>query len=239
MSNFGSWSIYDYGGRIKLVFSSVSHHSPGGAPKSLARERISQSISRAKSRVFELALCNNWDYFATFTQNSDRLRSDLYKFRLDFAQFVRNCNRSRSDDNKLHYLCVPELHKDGQNWHMHGLISGLSPDDLVKNEHGYLDWLGYRSRFGWVSLSPIKSKQKIASYITKYISKDVFSTAEVLKSGSHLYYASQGLNGRAVVADHMHPDSLPKKLAANWDFENDYCKIRWFDSLEDLQKACL
>lgn len=120
-----------------------------------------------------------------------------------------------------------------------GLISGLSADDLVKNEHGYLDWLGYRSRFGWVSLSPIKSKQKIASYITKYISKDVFSTAEVLKSGSHLYYASQGLNGRAVVADHMRPDSLPKKLAANWDFENDYCKIRWFDSLEDLQKACL
>lgn len=95
----------------------------------------------AKARVNELALCNEFEYFCTFTQSDElRDRFDLKAFRKDFAMFVRNENRRR--EKKIKYLLVPERHKDGA-WHMHGLLMGLTSDDLYPNEYGYLDWARY------------------------------------------------------------------------------------------------
>ena len=85
-------------------------------------ERLRSSISRAKSRVNELALCNEFEYFCTFTQSDElRDRFDLKAFRKDFAMFVRNENRRR--EKKIKYLLVPERHKDGA-WHMHRTSHG-------------------------------------------------------------------------------------------------------------------
>lgn len=191
--------------------------------------RLSQSISRARSRVFELARCNDWDYFITLTL--DRLkqdRHDLDLYRSQLGMMVRNLNRKDGYDIK--YLLVPEQHKDGA-WHLHGFVRGIHADDLVRNRFGYLEWKSHARRFGFTSLSPIKSHEACSRYITKYVSKDW--SEGMLRSGAHLFCASQGLNGRQEVRP-----SAPGKLPdLEWDYINEYVKIRWFRNQDELVKA--
>ena len=169
--------------------------------------RFSQSISRTKSRVFELAACNEFQHFCTFTQDEKlRDRFDLSDFRKDFAQLVRNINRGR--ETKIKYLLIPEKHKNGA-WHMHGLLSGLQPDDLrpfelteniperlkkmIRGGTAVYDWTRYRRAFGYFTCTEIESREACAKYVTKYISKDLQKT--VREGGEHLFFASQGLKG--------------------------------------------
>lgn len=189
-------------------------------------ERLRSSISRAKARVNELALCNEFEYFCTFTQSDElRNRFDLKAFRKDFAMFVRNENRRR--EKKIKYLLVPERHKDGA-WHMHGLLMGLTSDDLYPNEYGYLDWARYRRKFGFFSCSRIFDREATASYVTKYISKDM--ATENREAFGHLFFASQGLKGREVVPW----DYLQRCPKTDFGFENEYVKVLWADSLEEI-----
>jgi hypothetical protein len=191
--------------------------------------RLSQSISRARSRVFELARCNDWDYFITLTL--DRLkqdRHDLDLYRSQLGMMVRNLNRKDGYDIK--YLLVPEQHKDGA-WHLHGFVRGIHADDLVRNRFGYLEWKSHARRFGFTSLSPINSHEACSRYITKYVSKDW--SEGMLRSGAHLFCASQGLNGRQEVRPAA-PGKLP---ALDWDFCNEYVKIRWFRNQDELVNA--
>ena len=66
---------------------------------------------------------------------------------------------------------MPEFHKDGAI-HFHGLLY-IDEKELIENDNGYLTWLRYQNRFGYISLSKILNKEKTANYISKYLSKDV------------------------------------------------------------------
>ena len=195
--------------------------------------RFSQSISRTKSRVFELAACNEFQHFCTFTQDEKlRDRFDLSDFRKDFAQLVRNINRGR--ETKIKYLLIPEQHKNGA-WHMHGLLSGLQSDDLrpfelteniperlkkmIRGGTAVYDWTRYRRAFGYFTCTEIESREACAKYVTKYISKDLQKT--VRESGEHLFFASQGLKGRQTLIKNC-ADPCPVE---KWDFENDFIRI--------------
>lgn len=195
--------------------------------------RFSQSISRTKSRVFELAACNEFQHFCTFTQDEKlRDRFDLSDFRKDFAQLVRNINRGR--ETKIKYLLIPEKHKNGA-WHMHGLLSGLQPDDLrpfelteniperlkkmIRSGTTVYDWTRYRRAFGYFTCTEIESREACAKYVTKYISKDLQKT--VREGGEHLFFASQGLKGRQTLIKNC-ADPCPVE---KWDFENDFIRI--------------
>ena len=195
--------------------------------------RFSQSISRTKSRVFELAACNEFKHFGTFTQDEKlRDRFDLSDFRKDFAQLVRNINRGR--DTKIKYLLIPEQHKNGA-WHMHGLLSGLQAADLrpfelseniperlkkmIRGGTAVYDWTRYRRAFGYFTCTEIESREACAKYVTKYISKDLQKT--VREGGEHLFFASQGLKGRqTLIKNCAEPCPVEK-----WDFENDFIRI--------------
>lgn len=195
--------------------------------------RFSQSISRTKARVFELAACNEFQHFCTFTQDEKlRDRFDLSDFRKDFAQLVRNINRGR--ETKIKYLLIPEKHKNGA-WHMHGLLSGLRPDDLrpfelteniperlkkmIRGGTAVYDWTRYRRAFGYFTCTEIESREACAKYVTKYISKDLQKT--VREGGEHLFFASQGLKGRQTLIKNC-ADPCPVE---KWDFENDFIRI--------------
>lgn len=159
--------------------------------KNINDTKLANNISRAKARVYELAMCNEWGYFVTLTLNAE----NIDRFNLDnavkrFGEWVSNYNRKYGC--KLKYLLVPEQHKNGA-WHFHGLFDGIALESLVQNEYGYFDIPYYRKRFGFVSLSAVKDHNKTASYITKYISKDF--TASGVEVGKHLFYASRGLQG--------------------------------------------
>lgn len=176
-------------------------------------ERLAPSISRTKSRIFELAMCNEFSFFCTFTTSEKKVkdRYNLEEFQKSFAQFIRNLNRKR--DKKIVYLLIPEKHKDGA-WHLHGLIEGLEIGTdlrefsleehlpyrlrtmLINGEKVY-NWDKYSNKYGYFTASKIRNKDAVSAYICKYITKDL--AKKVRESGQHLYFASQGLKRRELL----------------------------------------
>lgn len=157
--------------------------------------KLSSAVYRARSMVREYALCNDWDFFCTFTLSKLKIdRYDLKTILLSLMKWLDN-RRQRNYPN-LRYLLIPEPHEDGA-WHLHGFFSGVplsplpdwAPRDLL--EGGYQEWTDYRLRFGWNSFAPIRSAEAVAFYVTKYITKNLANSA--VPVGVHLYYHSRGL----------------------------------------------
>ena len=241
------WSAYCYGDIIKIVYikksankkiplSEEEKEERKNAKKRGEGERFSQSLSRSKSRVFELAMCNEFKYFCTFTQNKElRDRFDINEFRKDFSMLVRNLNRTRVEDDKIKYLLIPEKHKKGA-WHMHGLLQGLTEEDLreftlseklpykirnqLLNGEKVYNWEKYSQKFGFFTCTEVKNGVACSKYITKYITKDLQKNA--FEEGRHLFFASQGLRGRETLAK----NSAEKCPVESLDFENEYIKIK-------------
>lgn len=191
----------------------VKSLSPKKLEKSVSDKKFDSSLSRARRNVLELALCNDWKYFCTFTLDKDKYdRYNLKKWNEDFSQWIRDQRkkyRKKGLDLKIPFLLVPELHHDGA-WHMHGLLGDISPltipffcerqqglyvpDKLVNG--GFFDWPEYREKFGFCSLGLIQDKVATAFYVSKYITKELQEFNDCL--GAHVYYCSHGLS-RAVL----------------------------------------
>lgn len=242
---FDICTVKKFGNRYKLVhfnalrqsgLENAFNYTPKGAVNT---EKTDKNISRAKSRVFELAMCNEWDYFITITLNPANYdRNDLNKFRKDFVRFLLDTYRKRGHDVK--YLLIPEEHTKG-GWHMHGFIKGLPAEELraftleeklpnhisnkLKNGDAVFDWTRYRNKFGFNDCEPIRNQQACSAYVTKYITKDLSRT--VKESGAHLYYCSQGLER----AKEIKRGRISQEIL--WDFENEYYSVKWLDDFTD------
>lgn len=186
--------------------------------------KLENNIARAKSIVREYALCNEWDFFCTFTINKNLYdRYDFPTFYKHFAKFISNYNRSCNEEEKVKYLLIPEMHKDGA-WHMHGLLKGIRNKDTYINKNGFMSWKQYEERFGFISFSPIDDINRCCNYILKYISKDISKSVSEL--GCHLYYAPNGLKrGELLFRGNL-------RLKCNWDYEtpDGFCRIKNFDN---------
>lgn len=191
-------------------------------------KKLANNLSRASSKIFEIAMCNDWDFFFTGTIDPNKYdRSNFEVFYKDFAKWLQNYNYQHGYN--IQYLIIPELHKDKINWHMHGLIKGLPLDILKINEHGYLDWPDYTSKFGYCSFANVYDNKGVSYYVTKYISKDIINSN--LEVGKHLYYHSKSLN----IAETIFQGSC-YNIENDFDFENDFCKIKSFNSKEELNE---
>jgi len=191
--------------------------------------KLENNISRAKSKIFEYAFCNDWDYFVTLTIDKEKLdRYDLHTYVKKLGQFISNYKKNHG--SKFNYLLVPEKHEDGA-YHMHGLISGILPKHLVINEHGYLDFPLYRDRFGFISMSEVRDHEAVSKYITKYVTKEFLNS----EKGANSYYCSKGLN-RSVELYRV-PDIDADVL--EWDFEHPegFCKTLMVDDLSVILEA--
>lgn len=161
--------------------------------------KYSQSISRAKSVIYQVGICNDWDWFVNFT--IDPKKFDRYSFRPFYKVFTQWLRDYRKKYHcKIEYLLVPELHKDGA-WHLHGFMRGIPEDHLsafVPGIHpqklidgGFVNWGHYGKKFGFCSLGRLKDPVKAAGYVTKYITKDLLESNN--RFGAHLYFCSIGL----------------------------------------------
>lgn len=209
-----------------IVYKHPPSHKEPDEPKKQhpEGERFESSVIRAKSRVRELALCNEWQYFATFTLDKEKQdRHDLSAWVKALGNWVGNYNKKYAA--KLQYIIIPEQHKDGA-WHAHGLLRGVADASLQRNEHGYLDMPYYAKRFGYISLSPIKNAVAVSHYITKYITKDFSSAAR--KKDEHLFYSSRGLAGKEPCLHGYIPDDFA------CDYENEHCGVTWIKA-EDFE----
>lgn len=203
--------------------------------------KLEESIIRAKNTIFELAFCNQWQYFFTGTLNPNKYdRTDLKKFHKDLTQWIVNQNKKLNC--KIDYLFIPELHTDGKSWHIHGFINGLPPNELKQFVVGdtmgktladkvlkgdtVFNWLSYSNKFGFCDLEPIKNAEAVSKYITKYINKNLANS--VTELNAHLYYHSRGLNKAITIKKGSMSENIPPTYA------NDYCSISWLDYSEEM-----
>lgn len=198
-------------------------------------QKLDCNLSRAKNAVFELAMCNTWNYFGNFTINRKKHdRDDLKGYYKKFSQWLRNYNKKYNI--KIKYLFIPEKHDNG-SWHMHGFLYGIPFDHLVPFkkgdkteegkpiprdlwEKGYYNWPAYMKKFGWNSFGLIENHEAITKYVTKYISKELNESVQEINAKS--YYCSQGLE-KATEVERGYL-AVPVK-DADCDFVNDYVKI--------------
>lgn len=204
-------------------------------------EKLACNLSRTKSKIFELAFCNPWDWFFTGTLDGRKYnRTDLEKFHKALTKWLSNYNRKYSLNIK--FLFIPELHSDGKSWHIHGFLYGLPVEhlkqfvigdkmgkglaDKVKKGDKVYNWLAYAKKFGFCDLERICNPEAVSKYITKYISKNLATSVKELNA--HMYYHSRGLKVAEIIKKGtMCSDIVP-------DFENEYCRVLTLAYDDDL-----
>ena len=199
---------------------------PINIPKPLKFLKSVESLSRTKTKIFEYMYCNDFDYFLTLTLNPNKHNpQDLKSYISKLSRFLRYY-RSQYNAN-IQYLLIPEQHKSGA-WHMHGAIKNISKDKMIINNNGYLDWPDYQARFGFISLSPIKSKIAASRYITKYVTKTLLQN-----KNQKTYYCSRGLKTAEEVFNQFGYEDQQEFakyfFRIKYDFSNDYCRVKYLD----------
>lgn len=210
---------------------------------SVNNTKLDESISRTRSKIFELAFCNPWDWFFTATLDPAKYdRTDLKKFHKDLTQWLRDYNKKHN--LYIKFLLIPELHSDGQSWHMHGFLYGLPVEHLhqfkigdkmglklaqkVANGDLVYNWYDYMHKFGFCDLEPIQNAEAVSKYVTKYISKNLATS--VTELNAHMYYRSRCLN----LAKTIKKGTLSLALDRVPTYSNDYCDVYWMPYSDEL-----
>lgn len=196
--------------------------------------KLDNNLCRAKTVIKEYALCNDFTHFVTLTLDKSKYdRYNLSKYIKDLSQFIRDYRKKYKCD--IQYLLIPEQHKDGA-WHLHGLIKGINENHLFSFDElpsspaklkgkGYYNFELYSKKFGFCSLGRIKDIEKVSNYIIKYINKDLGKNIEL---GCKTYYNSRGLKkAETIKKGHL-------LCPVEYDFENDYCKIKFSNNIENI-----
>lgn len=171
---------------------------------SLSKQPKPSSVNRARLRLFEIACCNNWEYFATFTVagDDDSAIKDVLGF---FNDFNRNHKCS------IKYLGVFERGDKHGRLHFHVLLMDVPSYFLCRYDSSEYAGLPYRLKkyysrssvsnrlyycpswtsrsgaHGFCSIIKINSSPALCSYLTKYMSP-------VAKFGRYFMYRSRNLN---------------------------------------------
>lgn len=222
--------------------SGIEDEKLAGIRGTVNDEKTEPSISRARSKIYELASCNDWDYFATLTIDGKKYdRADLDGFHKIFTQFLRNYGKKF--ETKIDFLFVPELHSDGKSWHLHGFIKGIPFEQLERFKIGdkmgkYIaekvgkgdtvyNWPAYAKKFGFCDLEPIVNSEACARYITKYINKALASS--VKEMNAHLYYRSKGLKSAELLKKGLLIEEVQP------DYVGEYCAVAVFPYSQEAE----
>lgn len=152
-------------------------------------KRSAQNLARARRTIRDLILCNPFRFFCTFTFSDSKIdRYDYKACKKAITKFFDNF-RTRHASHFI-YILVPERHKDGA-WHFHGLVAGIPAGEfytpefityrdrrsqelkVIRNTKGYMRWR--RWPYGHFDCSFIKDYEASATYVSKYITKDLIS----------------------------------------------------------------
>jgi len=193
-----------------------------------AKELLKQrSVDRSKMTVSDLLLCNDFDMFVTITFSPDKHdRYDISHCKKVMSKWLAN---QREAHGRFRYVIVPEHHKDGA-LHFHAVFGGY-PKSLLKravsaktgkkmgNIYNLKSFRG-----GFTKVEMIKSKQRVSSYIRKYITKDM-----VTFDGSKRYWASKDLQRpKYSYRDDIINNPFVKPIDV-WQPEHGFFEIRTFN----------
>ena len=181
----------------------------------LADIERSQTVSnnRAKQKIYELARSNEWEYFLTLTFAKDRYNYDVLTEKL--KNWINRTKKKYAPDMK--YIFVPELHKDGA-LHFHGIVSDIGSLPLVDSGHkdkdGKIIYNIDCYKMGFTTATKVTDSGRVASYLTKYITKDLMSYSK----GKKKYWASRNLKKPNICEYHIESEQIEQFLADNNDF---------------------
>ena len=150
-----------------------------------------KNVFKIRRKIFDYSKENQFDYFATFTFNSDfSSNEERFKEMMRYLKFMRN--RAMRAGVELRYLVVPELHKSGLV-HFHGLFGGFKLN-LVDSGHKFNNSKIYNIadfEAGFTNVQKIRSKDRISNYITKYITKNLLESP--VAKGKKKYWCTKNL----------------------------------------------
>ncbi|HEL2279701.1 TPA: hypothetical protein U0560_000463 [Streptococcus suis] len=160
-------------------------------------EELYQQTKRIKRRIRHYMLCNDFDLFWTLTFDSEKVNS--YDYSIVKKKIRAWLKAQREKHGKFCYLFIPELHKSGR-LHFHGVTGGFRPiltkarntktGRLIK-KNGKQVYNVDSYQLGFSTVTKIDSSEKVANYITKYITKDLLAIPSGYKQPK--YFSSRGL----------------------------------------------
>lgn len=161
------------------------------------------SLNRTKQNIYKYSRQANWEFFITLTFDESKVNRYDYDECMSKANKWFNNQKSRKAPD-LKYLFVPEQHKDGA-WHIHGIISDVGEMSFIDSGRVAIGEKAYRRsdvnskgvtiynlsgwKFGFSTATKVRDKYKVASYITKYITKDLCASTFQKKR----YYRSRNI----------------------------------------------
>lgn len=166
------------------------------------------SYSRTKKKMYDYVRVeeNQWRWFVTLTFNKKRVISRFdYEMASDalmqWLDMIRK--RAKRSGYELQYFIVPEMHK-GENserdslgryaWHFHGLFGECPFLDFnfwkYDKKSGRAIYNIDSYGLGYTTATRITDRNKAASYIMKYSSKDMCGT---VSKGKKRYWTTRNL----------------------------------------------
>lgn len=185
---------------------------------------VEVSRARAKRAVKDIALCNPFTHFFTWTLDGkliDRYDTEEVKHRL--CNFLKNAVRRKD----FSYVLVPERHKDNA-LHFHGLcmlgsfkpVRAVSPytgKPMFSKETGRPIYNMPEWNFGFSTCIPIdENYERTVNYVVKYITKDTskifgkwYFSSRNLRKRPDIEIVSGGIDYYAFANEHRDSSPIP------------------------------
>ena len=172
--------------------SSLRTRFPGvrGCAADPDRSRV-EAARRARGRLRRYCAANRLNRLGTLTY-APPFCTDPIVVRQDVAAFFRALRAGLGGD-PLPYVWVPELHKDGERFHVHFAVGKFVPRGLIDSSwgHGFVH-IKLLSDLP-VGSASVAEARKAAGYLSKYVGKAIDAEATGHRPfGSHRYDLAQG-----------------------------------------------
>lgn len=164
------------------------------------------SLNRTKQAIYSVCRANDWEWFGTLTFDPEKVDSTDYDACVAaLHNWLKYIRKTYAPD--LKYVLVPELHDDKKKYHFHGPFSNIGSLELVYSgimKHGVKIYNLKQYKKGFTTFSPVQSSQKLASYVTKYITKDLCSVTK----GRKRYWCSRNLDKPSVTLENFDSEEV-------------------------------
>lgn len=197
--------------KIKIEVSSDRASPSESSTLSEERQRsIENSKNRTKQKIYECCRANTWEWFCTFTFNPDLInRYDYKTVSSAMSKWLNSIKKDYCPD--LKYILIPEAHKDGAI-HFHGLFSNTGSLTFVDSGVSFINKDGDRIQIknlvqfylGFSNITEVYHPERITSYITKYITKDLV----LLTENNKRYWISRNLEKPDIIEYNLRPEEM-------------------------------